>query len=116
MLAKVGGFDIAGLVGSFPGAAYYKMPIVIDGFISATAALVAVKINPLTKNYIFPSHSSAEPGSKKIMEELGFEPLPQLEMRRGKGIGAVLAFHIIDMAIIAYNEMGTFNDANIETL
>jgi len=114
VLSKVGGFDIAGLVGCFLGAAYYKIPIVIDGFISATAALIAIKMNSLVKNYTFPSHGSAEKKKKKIMEEIGFEPFLQLEMRLGEGTGAALVFHIIEMAVIAYKEMGTFNDANIE--
>ncbi len=114
VLSKVGGFDIAGLVGVYLGSAYYKIPVVIDGFISATAALVAIKINPIAKDYIFPSHSSAEPGSKKIMEALGFEPTLNLDMRLGEGTGAALFFNIIDMAVNAYVEMGTFNDANIE--
>lgn len=114
VLAKVGGFDIAGLVGCFIGAAAYRMPILIDGFISATAALVAVKIKPEVKSFVFPSHGSAEPGNKKIMEALGLEPMLNLEMRLGEGTGAALAFHIIDAAIAAYTEMGTFGDAKIE--
>ncbi|MCX8131203.1 MAG: nicotinate-nucleotide--dimethylbenzimidazole phosphoribosyltransferase [Clostridia bacterium] len=114
VLAKVGGFDIAGLAGCFLGAALYRVPILIDGFISAAAALVAIKINPACRNYIFPSHGSAEPGSKKIMQELGFEPMLQLEMRLGEGTGAALGFHIIDAAVAAYSQMGTFGDANIE--
>lgn len=114
VLAKVGGFDIAGLVGCFLGAALYRIPIVIDGFISATAALVAVKIKPEVKNFIFPSHGSAEPGSEKIMKELGLEPMLELGMRLGEGTGAVLGFQIIDMAVMAYSEMGTFQVANIE--
>ena len=114
VLAKVGGFDIAGLVGCFLGAALYRIPIVIDGFISAAAALAAVKIKPEVKDFIFPSHGSAEPGNKKIMLELGLEPMLQLQMRLGEGTGAVLGFQVIDMAIAAYTEMGTFQVANIE--
>ena len=113
-LAKLGGFDIAGLTGCFIGAAVHRIPILIDGFISAAAALVAVRIKPEVKDYIFPSHGSAEPGNKAIMNALGFEPMLQLEMRLGEGTGAALAFHIIDAAITAYKEMGTFGDANIE--
>lgn len=114
VLSKLGGFDIAGLVGCFIGAAVHRIPILIDGFISATAALVAVKIKPEVKNFIFPSHGSAEPGNKIIMKELGFEPMLNLEMRLGEGTGAAIAFHIIDAALTAYKEMGTFGDANIE--
>lgn len=114
VLAKVGGFDIAGLAGCFIGAALYRIPIVIDGFISAAAALTAVKIKPEVKNFIFPSHGSAEPGNKKIMAALGLEPMLLLEMRLGEGTGAALGFQIIDMAVAAYTEMGTFEKANIE--
>ncbi|PJI07003.1 MULTISPECIES: nicotinate-nucleotide--dimethylbenzimidazole phosphoribosyltransferase [Clostridium] len=114
VLSKVGGFDIAGLAGCFLGAAIYRIPIVIDGFISAAAALTAVKINPKVKNFIIPSHGSAEPGSKRIMEELNLEPMLNLKMRLGEGTGAALAFQIIDMALFSYMEMGTFEKANIE--
>jgi len=114
VLAKLGGFDIAGLAGCFIGAAACRIPILIDGFISAAAALVAIKIKPEVKDFIFPSHGSAEPGSKKIMESLGFEPMLNLEMRLGEGTGAALAFHIIDAAVAAYTRMGTFGDAEIE--
>lgn len=114
VLAKVGGFDIAGLVGCFIGAAIYRIPILIDGFISATAALCAVSIKPEIRNYIFPSHGSAEPGSKKVLEVLGMEPFLNLDMRVGEGTGAAIAFQLIDCAFAAYNQMGTFGDAKIE--
>ena len=114
VLAKVGGFDIAGLVGCFLGAACHRIPILIDGFISATAALTAVRIKPEARNFIFPSHSSAEPGNKIIMEALEFEPMLNLGMRLGEGTGAALAFHIIDAAFAAYTQMGTFDDAEIK--
>ncbi|MCX7708557.1 MAG: nicotinate-nucleotide--dimethylbenzimidazole phosphoribosyltransferase [Clostridia bacterium] len=114
VLAKVGGFDLAGLTGCFIGAAACRIPILIDGFISAAAALVAVKLKPQVKNYIFPSHGSAEPGSSGIMEALGFQPILNLGMRLGEGTGAALAFHIMDAAVAAYTQMGTFGDAQIE--
>ena len=114
VLSKVGGFDIAGLVGCFIGAAVYRVPILIDGFISAAAALAAIRMNPLVKNYILPSHGSAEPGTKAIMKAIGMEPYLNLGMRLGEGTGAALAFHIIDAAFAAYTKMGTFGDANIE--
>ncbi|ABN52529.1 MAG TPA: nicotinate-nucleotide--dimethylbenzimidazole phosphoribosyltransferase [Hungateiclostridium thermocellum] len=114
VVSKVGGFDIAGLAGCFIGAAACRIPILIDGFISATAALAAVRMEPKVKNFIFPSHGSAEPGSKKVMEALGFEPILNLEMRVGEGTGAALAFHIFDCAVSVYRNMGTFEDACIE--
>ncbi|MGI6778299.1 MAG: nicotinate-nucleotide--dimethylbenzimidazole phosphoribosyltransferase [Acetivibrionales bacterium] len=114
VLAKLGGFDIAGLVGCYIGAGAYRIPILIDGFISLTAALVAIKLNPKLKDYILPSHGSAEPGTKKVMDFLGYEPYLNLGMRVGEGTGAALAFHIVDAAIAAYTHMGTFGDAEIE--
>ena len=114
VLTKLGGFDIAALTGCFIGAGVYRMPILIDGFISATAALTAIRICPAVKDFIFPSHGSAEPGTEKVMQALKMEPLLNLEMRLGEGTGAALAFHIIDAAITAYKQMGTFNDAAIE--
>lgn len=114
VLAKLGGFDIAGLVGCFIGASVYRIPILIDGFISAAAALVAIRMNPGIKNFILPSHGSAEPGSKAIMKAIGFEPYLNLGMRLGEGTGAALAFHIIDAALAAYTRMGTFGEAKIE--
>lgn len=114
VLSKLGGFDIAGLAGCFIGAAAYRVPILIDGFISSAAALVAVKLKPGVKDYILPSHGSAEPGSKAVMKALGFEPYLNLGMRLGEGTGAALAFNIIDAAFAAYTRMGTFGDAQIE--
>jgi nicotinate-nucleotide--dimethylbenzimidazole phosphoribosyltransferase len=114
VLAKVGGFDIAGLTGVFIGAAVYRVPILIDGFISATAALAAIRIKPEVKDFVFPSHGSAEPGSKIVLEDIGFSPYLNLEMRLGEGTGAALAFMIFDAAFAAFNNMGTFDDAGIE--
>lgn len=114
VLSKVGGFDIAGLVGCFIGSATYRVPIVIDGFISAAAALVAYRIEPAVKEFMFPSHQSAEPGTAIILHELGLEPMLNLRMRLGEGSGAALAFNIFDVAVDLYNNMGTFEDANIE--
>ncbi len=114
VLSKVGGFDIAGLTGCYIGAALNRVPIVIDGFISGSAALLASKIEPKVKEYIIPSHTSAEPGMKAILDLLGMESMLTLNMRLGEGTGAALAFHIIDAAVAAYSLMGTFEDAKIE--
>jgi len=114
VLAKVGGFDIAGLVGCFIGAAACRIPILIDGFISSAAALVAVNLRPEIKDFIFPSHCSGEPGSAAVLKALGFEPFLNLGMRVGEGTGAALAFHLVDAAFSAYRNMGTFDDARIE--
>lgn len=113
VISKVGGFDIAGLTGCFLAAAKNRVPIVIDGFISSAAALCAVRLNPLVRDYIFPSHLSAEPGAVYMMKELGLEPMINLKMRLGEGSGCPLAFMIIEAALAIVNEMGTFEEANI---
>jgi nicotinate-nucleotide--dimethylbenzimidazole phosphoribosyltransferase len=112
ILSKVGGLDIAGLTGLYIGAAYFRIPIIIDGFISAVAALLAYKINPLTKEYMIPSHISEEPGYKKIVEELKLEPILNLKMRLGEGTGCPLAMQIVDASLDVINEMLSF-DASV---
>jgi len=114
VMAKVGGFDIAGLTGCFLGAAYHRIPIVIDGFISALSALVAFRLNPLAREYMFPSHCSEEPGYKIIMNELRLEPILNLHMRLGEGTGCPLAFTIIEAAEAVISDMATFEEAEIE--
>ena len=114
VLSKLGGFDIAGLTGCFIGAAVCRIPILIDGFIASVAALLAVRLKPEIKQFLFASHGSAEPGSNAVHEALGLEPLLMLGMRLGEGTGAAVAFHVIDAAFAAYNGMGTFADAQIE--
>jgi len=114
VLAKLGGFDIAGLTGCFLGAAALRKPIFIDGFISSVAALIAYRLKPEAREYMIASHGSAEPGSRAVLDAIGLEPLLMLGMRLGEGTGAAVAFHIIDAAFAAYNRMGTFDDALIE--
>lgn len=115
VLAKVGGFDIAGLCGCFLAAAKNRVPIVIDGFISGAAALCAYKLNPLVKEYIFPSHLSAEPGAAFAMKEIGLKPMLNLNMRLGEGSGCPLAFNIIEAALFAMDNMGTFEEATLDS-
>lgn len=110
VLAKVGGFDIAGLVGTYLAAASRKVPVVIDGFISGIAALVAMRISPYAKDYMFASHGSTEPGALIIARELGMEPMLFMNMRLGEGTGCALAFHILDASMVMMNEHGTFAD------
>jgi len=114
VLYKLGGFDIAGLTGCFLGAAYFRVPIFIDGFISAVAAMLAVRLNSRVADFILPSHGSAEPGSDIVLDVLGKPPLLTLGMRVGEGTGAALAFSLVDAAYAAYTKMGTFGDAAIE--
>lgn len=113
VLSKVGGLDVAGMVGCFLGAAHSKVPVVIDGFISAAAALVACRLNPLVREYLIPSHRSAEPGYVRIMAELQLEPLLHLDMRLGEGTGCPLAFGIVDAALSMLSTMATFDEAMI---
>ncbi|MGI6607170.1 MAG: nicotinate-nucleotide--dimethylbenzimidazole phosphoribosyltransferase [Peptococcia bacterium] len=110
VLSKVGGLEIAAMVGSCFAAACHRKPMVIDGFIAGVAALTAVKINPMMKEYLFPSHLSAEKGAALVMESLGMEPMLLMKMRLGEGTGAALAFPLLDAALKIYREMGTFAD------
>ncbi len=115
LISKVGGFDIGGMCGLFLSAAKNRKPIVIDGFISSVSALCAVIFNPLVKEYIIPSHLSHEAGAKYVMKELGLEPMVNLGMRLGEGSGCPLAFQIIDAALYTLENMGTFDEACIDS-
>ncbi|KUO75874.1 MAG: nicotinate-nucleotide--dimethylbenzimidazole phosphoribosyltransferase [Clostridia bacterium BRH_c25] len=115
VLSKVGGFDIAGMTGCFLGAAYHRVPIVIDGFISAAAALAAYRINPLVKDFMIASHCSEEPGYKLVMREIGLEPVLNLGMRLGEGSGCPLAFNVIEAAEAIISQMATLEEAMIES-
>lgn len=112
VIAKVGGLDIAGLVGCYLGAAYYRMPIVVDGVISALAAFVAIKIKSEVQDFLFVSHKSAEPVYDLLFEDIDLKPMLELDMRLGEGTGAVLAFNIISAAAAIMREMATFEDMN----
>ncbi len=115
VLAKVGGYDIGGMCGLYLSAAKNSRPIVMDGFISSAAALCAIKLNPLVKDYIIPSHLSDEPGAKYMFQELGMEPMLNLKMRLGEGSGCPLAFQIIETALFTLENMGTFEEATIDS-
>lgn len=115
VLSKVGGLDIAGLCGCFLGAAKNKTPIVIDGFISAVAALCAFRLAPNTIDYMFPSHLSQEPGIGYVMDILGLKPFLNLDLRLGEGSGCPIAFNIIESAIYTLLHMGTFEDAHVDS-
>ena len=114
VLAKVGGFDIAAMCGAFLGSAATRRPVVIDGFISAVAALCAYKLCPDAAAYFIPSHASYEIGYKLAMDAMGLEPLFQLGMRLGEGSGCPLAFEILDAACAIINDMATFDQAGID--
>ena len=114
VLAKVGGFDIAAMCGAFLGCAATHRPVVIDGFISAVAALCACKLCPNVRGYLIPSHASYEIGYKLAMDAMELEPLFLLGMRLGEGSGCPLAFQILDAACAIINDMATFDQAGID--
>lgn len=110
VLAKLGGFDIAGMVGVYLGGALCRMPIIVDGFISATAALAAARIWPEARRNMLFSHLSAEPASRAVLAALSAEPLIHAGMRLGEGTGAVALLPLLDMALAVYNDLMTFAD------
>ena len=114
VLAKVGGFDIAAMCGAFLGCAAKRCPVVIDGFISAVAALCAYKLSPDAVGYLVPSHASYEIGYRLAMDAMGLQPLFLLGMRLGEGSGCPLAFEILDAACAILNDMATFDQAGID--
>lgn len=113
ILAKVGGYEIGGIAGIILGGAANKKPIVLDGFITGASALIAYKLNPLIKDYIIASHSSAEPGHKIILDYLGLKPLLNLNLRLGEGTGAALGISLAEASCKILNEMATFKDAGV---
>ncbi len=113
VLSLVGGLEIAALVGLILGAACLRIPVVVDGFISSTAALVAVKLCPGVWHYLIPSHLSAESGHALLMDYLNLKPYMHMDMRLGEGTGAVLAMHLVEAAARITVEMATFEDANV---
>lgn len=114
ILAKVGGFDIAGLAGVFIGGAACGAPVIADGFISTVSALLAVKIAPACADYILASHLSDEPGTIIAMDALGKKPILHANMHLGEGTGAVAIFPLLDMAAEIYHRMSTFSEISVE--
>ena len=114
VLAKVGGFDIAAMCGAFIGAAATRRPVVIDGFISAVAALCACRLCPDVRGYLIPSHASYEIGYRLAMDAMGLQPLFLLGMRLGEGSGCPLAFQVLSAACAVINDMATFDQAGID--
>lgn len=113
VLSKVGGFDLAAMCGAFLGAAAARRPAVIDGLISAAAALCAVRLCPNVRGYLVPSHASFEIGYRLAMEAMDLRPLFDLGMRLGEGSGCPLAFQVLDAACAVINDMATFGEAGI---
>ncbi|ADG82910.1 nicotinate-nucleotide--dimethylbenzimidazole phosphoribosyltransferase [Thermincola potens] len=113
VLSKVGGLEIAGLTGVILGAAAKKRPVIIDGFISSAAALVAAKISPLSVKYMIGSHCSAEQAHHIMLETIGLMPVLNLEMRLGEGTGAALTMPIVEAATKILTDMFTFQDLGV---
>jgi nicotinate-nucleotide--dimethylbenzimidazole phosphoribosyltransferase len=113
VLAKVGGFEIAGLVGVILGGAARSMPVVLDGFIAGSAALVAEKLSPSVRDYLIAGHVSVERGHRVLLDKLELTPLLNLDLRLGEGTGAALAMGIIEGALAAHRQMATFAKAGV---
>jgi nicotinate-nucleotide--dimethylbenzimidazole phosphoribosyltransferase len=114
VLAKVGGFEIGGLVGIVLGAAACRMPVVLDGFITGAAALLASSLAPSSHAYMIPSHVSAEPGHRLVMDFLGFRPLLDLDLRLGEGTGACLGIGLLQSSLACLTQMATFKSAGVD--
>lgn len=113
VLAKVGGFEIAGLAGLMLGGAACRRPVVLDGFITGAAALIATGLRPLCREYLIASHLSVERGHQAVLKKLDLPPLLDLDLRLGEGTGACLAIGLIDAAIKILGQMATFEEAGV---
>lgn len=113
VLAKVGGYEIAGIAGLVLGAALYRIPVVVDGFISTAGALIAAELNPLVKGYMIAAHQSVEIGHRKMLEHLEQVPLLDLNLRLGEGTGAALGMSLVEAGVKILSEMATFGDAGV---
>lgn len=114
VLAKVGGLDIAAMTGAYIACAQYRIPVVIDGYISAVAALCACRMQPSAGTFMFASHRSNEPGHAVVMQALGMEPAFDLRMRLGEGSGCPLMFHVLEGALRVVDDMGTLEESNVD--
>ena len=112
-LAKVGGFDIAAMAGAFIGGALYRVPVVIDGLISAIAALVAARLCPASRCAMMASHSSFEPAAETVLDELGVRPIIFADLRLGEGTGAACLIPLLDMALTVYDGL-SFDEIGVE--
>ena len=113
MLTKVGGFEIGALAGAMLGTASGNRPVVVDGFISGAAALIAWLIAPASRDYFIAAHQSVEPGHRVGLDAMGLDPLLNLGMRLGEGTGAALAMSLIEASALCLAEMATFADAGV---
>lgn len=114
VLAKVGGFDIAAMAGFYLGASAAGVPVVLDGFISAVAALSACRLAPAAGAGMIASHCSGEPGARRVLDALGLAPVMTAGFCLGEGTGAVALLPLLDMAAAVYREMSTFGEIAVE--
>lgn len=114
LLQQIGGLDIAGLVGVFLGGTVYRIPVIVDGVISAVAALIAVSVFPAARDFIIASHQGKEPAMKALLKALEKEAVLFAELALGEGTGAVMLFPLLDMVMRVYRENTTFEDIQIE--
>jgi nicotinate-nucleotide--dimethylbenzimidazole phosphoribosyltransferase len=118
VLSKVGGFEIGGLAGVMLGASAQRVPVVIDGFISGAAALLAYTLAPMVRAYLIPAHRSVEIGHRAVLEYLSaknfpMNPLLDLDLRLGEGTGAALGISLCLAAAKILDEMATFGEAGV---
>jgi nicotinate-nucleotide--dimethylbenzimidazole phosphoribosyltransferase len=114
VLAKVGGFEIGGIAGVILASAKYRIPLVLDGFISGAGALIATSLSPLVKDYLIASHCSVEVGHRLVLEKMGLRALLNLDLRLGEGTGAALGILIVEAGCKILCEMATFEDAGVK--
>ena len=112
-MCAVGGFEIAALTGFIIGGAVRRIPVILDGFITTTAALLAVELIPGVRPWLLASHMSLEPGHRHLLEHLGLAPLLALDLRLGEGSGAAVAYPLVVSAVELYNRMATFSEASV---
>lgn len=113
VLAKVGGLEIGGMAGAVLEAASRRIPVLVDGFISSVAALIAVRLQPRARDYLIVGHRSQEPGHARVVAELAKEPILDLQLRLGEASGAAVAFPILESAVRMVREMATFTTAGV---
>jgi nicotinate-nucleotide--dimethylbenzimidazole phosphoribosyltransferase len=113
VLAKVGGYEIAGIAGLVLGAALHRIPVVIDGFISTAGALIAAELCPFARGYMIAAHQSVEIGHRKMLQHLEQTPLLDLNLRLGEGTGAALGMSLVEAGVKVLGEMATFADAGV---
>lgn len=114
VLCKIGGLDIAAMAGTCIGGMVYGLPVVLDGFISAVAALAAVRMVPSCRPYLLPSHVSREPAAATVLEAMDMQPVLHADMCLGEGTGAVLLFPLLDAALAEYQSAHTFGEIELK--